>query len=155
MAQSETILEEEEEEEEPEPVSSFLERQMALLEDESEPETDIFKSTFDLDLMKKNNEIKQFPNSKRTFQCGDCFKIFPFRSSFIIHKRIHTGERPFTCEFCDKCFSQKHKLKMHQLVHFGKTPSEYKDFYKRRNLNLDKPELDMKDNEKMETGQLI
>ena len=48
-------------------------------------------------------------NRNRLFQCkygGNCHRVFPNRSKFVDHMRLHTRDRPFSCPFagCDKRF---------------------------------------------------
>ncbi|XP_078514829.1 uncharacterized protein LOC144773579 isoform X4 [Lissotriton helveticus] len=51
------------------------------------------------------------------FICSGCGKIFQWRSHFIAHERIHTGEKPFTCKECGKSFRWSSQWNDHQKIH--------------------------------------
>ncbi|XP_069059788.1 uncharacterized protein [Pleurodeles waltl] len=51
------------------------------------------------------------------FICSGCGKIFQWRSHFIAHERIHTGEKPFTCKECGKSFRWSSQWNDHQKFH--------------------------------------
>ncbi|XP_018105929.1 oocyte zinc finger protein XlCOF7.1-like isoform X1 [Xenopus laevis] len=53
----------------------------------------------------------------KPYACSDCGKGFAFRSAYLRHQRIHTGEKPFVCSQCGKRFTQKTHLITHQRVH--------------------------------------
>ena len=57
---------------------------------------------------------------KPSIKCDICKKSFKYKSHFILHQRVHTGEKSFKCDYCDKSFSQKGNLTTHMLVHSGK-----------------------------------
>ncbi|KFO94848.1 Zinc finger protein 391, partial [Calypte anna] len=45
--------------------------------------------------------------------CPDCGKGFRWRSVFIQHQQIHTGENPFKCSKCGKEFNWSSNLSQH------------------------------------------
>jgi DNA-directed RNA polymerase subunit RPC12/RpoP len=49
--------------------------------------------------------------------CPHCGKRFFWRSAFIGHIRLHTGERPYRCTICNKAFTLKGKLNLHLKKH--------------------------------------
>jgi uncharacterized Zn-finger protein len=57
-----------------------------------------------------------------TYTCEVCSRSFKFKSKFIRHKRIHTGERPYVCKTCGYSFTQSHHLKRHEEKHTGEKP---------------------------------
>lgn len=56
------------------------------------------------------------------FQCQECGKRFPHRSSYITHYRSHSGEKPYECTMCNKSFSQKGNLTKHMRTHTNERP---------------------------------
>ncbi|XP_069605417.1 oocyte zinc finger protein XlCOF22-like [Ranitomeya imitator] len=62
------------------------------------------------------------PKAKKSFSCSECGKCFTWKSRFVTHQRIHTGEKPFSCLECGKCFNLKSDCVMHQRIHTGEKP---------------------------------
>uniref|UniRef100_A0AC35FMT3 C2H2-type domain-containing protein n=1 Tax=Panagrolaimus sp. PS1159 TaxID=55785 RepID=A0AC35FMT3_9BILA len=58
----------------------------------------------------------------QTFVCEYCNKQLRYKSKYLEHLRIHTGERPFTCSFCEASFTQRGALKQHERIHTGSKP---------------------------------
>ncbi|XP_069494628.1 zinc finger protein 770 [Ambystoma mexicanum] len=57
------------------------------------------------------------PATKRSHQCGVCFKVFETPSKLQRHQLVHAGQKPFQCSTCDKTFSQLPHLKRHLVTH--------------------------------------
>ncbi|XP_073398041.1 uncharacterized protein [Dendrobates tinctorius] len=62
------------------------------------------------------------PKANKPFSCSECGKYFTWKSHFVTHQRIHTGEKPFFCSECGKCFNRKSVLDSHQRTHTGEKP---------------------------------
>lgn len=77
-------------------------------------------NNIDLKLV-ENNEVKE---SKKTFNCNICGKIFGEKGNFSIHMRVHTQEKPFVCPYinCDETFKAHGHLKDHMKKHFNVKP---------------------------------
>ncbi|XP_023688981.2 uncharacterized protein [Paramormyrops kingsleyae] len=54
---------------------------------------------------------------KKAIECHYCGRFFHYISSYIIHRRIHTGERPYNCQECGKTFAQRSNLNTHRKIH--------------------------------------
>uniref|UniRef100_A0A8D0CLE3 C2H2-type domain-containing protein n=1 Tax=Scleropages formosus TaxID=113540 RepID=A0A8D0CLE3_SCLFO len=54
---------------------------------------------------------------KKPIECSYCGRTFHHISSYIIHRRIHTGEKPYSCQDCGKTFAQRSNLNTHRKVH--------------------------------------
>ncbi|XP_048357798.1 zinc finger protein 574 [Sphaerodactylus townsendi] len=67
------------------------------------------------------------PACPKTFECGDCKKLFSTETSLQVHRRIHTGERPYPCPDCGKAFRQSTHLKDHRRLHTGEKPFKCND----------------------------
>ena len=60
--------------------------------------------------------------SKKSFQCKSCAKVFTEAGGLKKHVVIHTGEKPHKCDTCGKAFTRADSLKTHLLVH-SRAPS--------------------------------
>uniref|UniRef100_A0A914Z534 C2H2-type domain-containing protein n=1 Tax=Panagrolaimus superbus TaxID=310955 RepID=A0A914Z534_9BILA len=58
----------------------------------------------------------------QTYVCEYCNKELRYKSKYLEHLRIHTGERPFICSFCSASFTQNGALKQHERIHTGDKP---------------------------------
>ena len=65
------------------------------------------------------NNVQSGPKSHEFDYCG---KLFPYKSTLEIHRRIHTGERPYRCDICMANFSLKINLTKHERTHTGERP---------------------------------
>ncbi|XP_048880198.1 uncharacterized protein si:dkeyp-84f3.9 [Brienomyrus brachyistius] len=54
---------------------------------------------------------------RKPIECHYCGRSFHYISSYIIHRRIHTGERPYNCQECGKTFAQRSNLNTHRKIH--------------------------------------
>lgn len=54
---------------------------------------------------------------KNGFVCKICEKIFPRRSGYEIHMRLHTGEKPFHCQYCALAYASEVSLRSHEKKH--------------------------------------
>ncbi|KAM5141681.1 uncharacterized protein ACMZJ9_015387 [Mantella aurantiaca] len=77
----------------------------------------VFKRKANLDLHQK-----VIHESKLSFTCLVCNKVFTCHSELGRHSRVHTREQPYTCTECGKCFSFKSALVRHQKIHSGIRP---------------------------------
>ena len=67
---------------------------------------------------------KRTHTGERNFECNECGKTYCRKSNLIEHLRIHTGERPYKCGECAKTFSARSYLIAHQKTHTGEKPFE-------------------------------
>uniref|UniRef100_A0AC34FA77 C2H2-type domain-containing protein n=1 Tax=Panagrolaimus sp. ES5 TaxID=591445 RepID=A0AC34FA77_9BILA len=58
----------------------------------------------------------------QNYVCEYCSKELRYKSKYLEHLRIHTGERPFICSFCGSSFTQRGALKQHERIHTGDKP---------------------------------
>ncbi|XP_069496509.1 uncharacterized protein [Ambystoma mexicanum] len=78
--------------------------------------------TFNWEHLSKKPKKVHLPESIHTgdgppYVCNGCGKIFQWRSHFIAHERIHTGEKPFTCNECGKSFRWSSQWNDHRKSH--------------------------------------
>ncbi|XP_069610985.1 gastrula zinc finger protein XlCGF16.1-like [Ranitomeya imitator] len=60
----------------------------------------------------------------KCYACTICSIQYDYKSQFIIHQQVHTGENPFDCDQCKRKFDHKFSLLVHQRRHTkGKTIS--------------------------------
>ncbi|XP_050389567.2 uncharacterized protein LOC126808693 [Patella vulgata] len=72
--------------------------------------------------MKKSTFVKHKKKHSGENMCDVCGKAFSHRSGLDRHYTIHSGEKPYKCEFCDKSFSQQSNLTTHSRQHSGEKP---------------------------------
>lgn len=66
------------------------------------------------------------PTKRGVFLCEVCKKTFINRSSYLRHKKMHTGVRPYICEQCCMSFFRSESLTTHKRKHTTNDP--YKCF---------------------------
>lgn len=66
------------------------------------------------------------PTKRGVFLCEVCKKTFINRSSYLRHKKMHTGVRPYTCDNCCMSFFRSESLTTHKKKHFS--GDQYKCF---------------------------
>ncbi|KAM8965432.1 zinc finger protein 135 isoform X1 [Sarcophilus harrisii] len=64
------------------------------------------------------------PHREKLYECDECGKAFRWKSTFVLHLRIHSGEKPYICNECGKAFSQNSDLTNHKRIHRGEKPYE-------------------------------
>ncbi|XP_044860100.1 zinc finger protein 777-like [Mauremys mutica] len=77
---------------------------------------------------KQNHCLKSCPQiqpGERVYNCPECERSFPHKSSLSKHQLSHTGDRPYTCAECKKSFQLKINLMIHQRSHAGKSRGLY------------------------------
>ncbi|KAJ1103353.1 hypothetical protein NDU88_000779 [Pleurodeles waltl] len=55
--------------------------------------------------------------TRRSYECGVCFKLFKSPSKLERHLLVHAGQKPFKCSLCEKTFRQLPHLKRHTVTH--------------------------------------
>ena len=60
------------------------------------------------------------------FECQECHKHWPSRSTLNAHMKGHSSEKPYACDQCDKRFSIKIDFTMHLETNHQCTECEYK-----------------------------
>lgn len=77
---------------------------------------------------KRNNEAKpalvgsSTTSKQKTFECGECGKVFNAHYNLTRHMPVHTGARPFVCKICGKGFRQASTLCRHKIIHTSEKP---------------------------------
>ncbi|XP_048589538.1 zinc finger protein Gfi-1b-like [Nematostella vectensis] len=61
-------------------------------------------------------------DAARKHVCDVCGVSFTRPSTFVTHKRIHTGDKPFECETCGRAFRHPSNLTRHRLIHTAHKP---------------------------------
>lgn len=64
-----------------------------------------------------SNSTKQ-----KSFECGECGKVFNAHYNLTRHMPVHTGARPFVCKICGKGFRQASTLCRHKIIHTSEKP---------------------------------
>ena len=59
---------------------------------------------------------------QKSFECGECGKIFNAHYNLTRHMPVHTGARPFVCKICGKGFRQASTLCRHKIIHTSEKP---------------------------------
>jgi len=54
------------------------------------------------------------PSFVKNYSCPRCDRMFAYRSNFIHHFRLHTGDKPLFCLDCNRTFTQTASLQMHR-----------------------------------------
>ncbi|XP_050314393.1 fez family zinc finger protein erm-like [Anthonomus grandis grandis] len=63
------------------------------------------------------------PHAKqKSFECGECGKVFNAHYNLTRHMPVHTGARPFVCKICGKGFRQASTLCRHKIIHTSEKP---------------------------------
>lgn len=61
-------------------------------------------------------------NKQKSFECGECGKVFNAHYNLTRHMPVHTGARPFICKICGKGFRQASTLCRHKIIHTTEKP---------------------------------
>lgn len=59
---------------------------------------------------------------QKSFECGECGKVFNAHYNLTRHMPVHTGARPFVCKICGKGFRQASTLCRHKIIHTAEKP---------------------------------
>jgi uncharacterized Zn-finger protein len=59
---------------------------------------------------------------ERKFKCTICESSFAHKSTLKVHMRTHTQDKPFKCEICEMTFPHKTSLNRHRRTHTGEKP---------------------------------
>ena len=72
--------------------------------------------SFQLLLIQDGGSKPGAPTQQPAISCEYCQKPFRYKSSYLEHVMIHTGERPFMCDYCSFRFTRRSNLKNHLLT---------------------------------------
>ncbi|XP_065158707.1 fez family zinc finger protein erm-like isoform X1 [Atheta coriaria] len=61
-------------------------------------------------------------SKQKSFECGECGKVFNAHYNLTRHMPVHTGARPFVCKICGKGFRQASTLCRHKIIHTSEKP---------------------------------
>nr|XP_054926018.1 Krueppel-like factor 8 [Dermacentor andersoni] len=64
----------------------------------------------------------ELPAGASRYQCRLCPYASKWRSSLVLHERVHTGERPFRCHQCSRAFAGRTDMVRHLRTHTGERP---------------------------------
>lgn len=70
----------------------------------------------------KSNTPSQNSAKQKSFECGECGKVFNAHYNLTRHMPVHTGARPFICKICGKGFRQASTLCRHKIIHTTEKP---------------------------------
>ncbi|XP_018330343.1 fez family zinc finger protein 1-like [Agrilus planipennis] len=76
------------------------------------------KSNRSSELPKNNIQVTK----QKSFECGECGKVFNAHYNLTRHMPVHTGARPFVCKICGKGFRQASTLCRHKIIHTSEKP---------------------------------
>jgi len=67
-------------------------------------------------------------STAKHFVCNICHKSFPYKTSYKLHRRLHTGDRPFTCSTCGKSFITRGALREHEKIHASGNSESHRQY---------------------------
>lgn len=70
----------------------------------------------------KNTLTASSTTKQKSFECGECGKVFNAHYNLTRHMPVHTGARPFVCKICGKGFRQASTLCRHKIIHTSEKP---------------------------------
>lgn len=70
----------------------------------------------------KNTLTATSTAKQKSFECGECGKVFNAHYNLTRHMPVHTGARPFVCKICGKGFRQASTLCRHKIIHTSEKP---------------------------------
>lgn len=70
----------------------------------------------------KSNLTPPSTTKQKSFECGECGKVFNAHYNLTRHMPVHTGARPFVCKICGKGFRQASTLCRHKIIHTSEKP---------------------------------
>jgi len=75
------------------------------------------------------HHVDAIHSSANQFVCNVCHKSFPYKRSYKLHRRLHTGDRPFTCPTCGKSFITQAALREHEKIHTSGNSDSHRPFH--------------------------